>query len=245
MAKERIDKLMVARGLAPSRERAQAYLMAGRVLVDDQPIAKPGTQVDLEAEIRLKGEDPPFVGRGGLKLAGALKDFGINPQGWLCLDVGASTGGFTDCLLQAGAAFVYAVDAGTNQLDHRLRQDRRVLSLEKTNFRHADLNLTGSFVDFAVVDVSFISLTLILAPLKALLVKGGQVVALVKPQFEVGKGGIEKGGVVRDPKLREAAIVGVIEAAQSLGLVFKGRIDSPIEGKKSGNLEALIWLEKP
>lgn len=245
MAKERIDKLLVALGLAPSRERARAYLMAGRVLVEDRPVTKAGALVSPEAQVRLKGEDLPFVGRGGLKLAGALKDFGLDPKGWVCLDVGASTGGFTDCLLQAGAAYVYAVDAGTNQLAHQLRQDRRVKSLERTNFRHADLKLTGSFVDFGVVDVSFISLKLILPPLFGLLVKGGQVVVLVKPQFEVGPEKVAKGGLVKEEKYRQEAILAVEEAALGLGFVPKGLIDSPIEGKKSGNREALLWLEKP
>ena len=244
MPKERIDKLLVARGLAPSRERARAYLMAGRVLVEDCPVTKAGALVDLEAAVRLKGEDLPFVGRGGLKLAGALKEFGISPRGWVCLDVGASTGGFTDCLLQAGAAYVFAVDAGTNQLDHKLRGDRRVKSLERTNFRHADLGLTGTFVDLGVVDVSFISLELILPPLYALLVKGGQVVALIKPQFEVGPEKVAKGGLVKEERHRSEAIEAVRRFAEGLGFAVRGLMDSPIEGKKSGNREALIWLEK-
>lgn len=244
MPKERIDKLLVALGLAPSRERARAYLMAGRVLVDERPVTKAGALVPEGASVRLKGEDLPYVGRGGLKLAGALRQFGIDPKGWLCLDVGASTGGFTDCLLQAGAAYVFAVDAGTNQLDHKLRQDKRVKSLEQTNFRHADLSLTGTFVDLGVVDVSFISLELILPPLFELLVKGGWVVALIKPQFEVGPGKVAKGGVVKEERYRTEAIEAVRRCAEELGFKVRGLMDSPIEGKKSGNLEALIWLEK-
>ena len=244
MTKSRIDKLLVARGLAPSRERAQAYLMAGRVLVADRPVEKAGTLVDELAQIRLRGEDPPFVGRGGLKLEAALAGFGVEGRGKLCLDVGASTGGFTDCLLQRGAGFVFALDGGTNQLDQRLRQDPRVKSLEKTNFRHATPATLGSFVDLAVVDVSFISLELILPPLWGLLVEGGEAVVLVKPQFEAGREQIEKGGLVTDPQVRQGCINKVKAAALSLGFGVLGEMDSPIEGKKSGNLEALLWLKK-
>jgi len=245
MAKTRIDKLLFERGLAPSRERAQAYILAGKVLVNDVPQTKCGALVSHEAILRVKGQDQPFVGRGGLKLLGALQHFEINPKGRICLDVGSSTGGFTDCLLQRGAAYVFAVDSGRHQLVESLKQNPQVLSLEQTNFRHAELSLLGTYVDFGVVDVSFISLDLILGPLFNLLTRGGEAVVLVKPQFEAGRGQIEKGGVVTDPKVRRSVIVHTKEQAESVGFVVKGEMDSPIQGKKRGNLEALLWLGKP
>jgi len=245
MAKTRIDKLLFERGLAPSRERAQAYILAGKVLVNDMPQTKCGALINPESEIRVRGQDQPFVGRGGLKLAGALQQFDINPTGKLCLDVGSSTGGFTDCLLQEGAAYVFAVDSGRNQLVESLRQNPQVMSLEQTNFRHATLALLGTFVDLGVVDVSFISLDLILGPLFALLTKGGEAVVLVKPQFEAGRDQIEKGGVVTNPKVRKAVIQHSRDYAESVGFEVKGEMDSPIQGKKKGNLEALLWLKKP
>ncbi len=245
MKKVRIDKLLVASGLAPSRERAQAYLMAGRVLVDNVPLTKAGTLVNPLAKLRLKGDDPPFVSRGGLKLQGALDQFDLSVRGYLCLDVGASTGGFTDCLLQAGAAFVFALDVGTNQLDLRLRKHPQVKSLEQVNFRHTTLEQIGSFVDFAVVDVSFISLKLILPPLKQLLARQGQVIALVKPQFEVGREKIGPGGLVKDKKDRDLAVEGIKNFAQSCGFLILGKMPSPLQGKKSGNTEWLLWLKKP
>ena len=245
MAKTRIDKLLFERGLAPSRERAQAYIMAGKVLVDEVPVTKPGTTVNPEAQVRVKGQDQPFVGRGGLKLLAALQRFEIPVQGRICIDVGSSTGGFTDCLLQAGAAYVFAVDSGSNQLVQSLRNHTQVRSLEQTNFRHAELGLLGTYVDIGVVDVSFISLELILEPLFQLLVRGGNAVVLVKPQFEAGRDQIEKGGVVTDPKVRQEVFTQIKAKAVSVGFQVLGEMDSPIEGKKKGNLEALLWLLKP
>ncbi|OGG95476.1 MAG: hypothetical protein A2508_06965 [Candidatus Lambdaproteobacteria bacterium RIFOXYD12_FULL_49_8] len=244
MKKERIDQLLLNQGLVPTLERARALLMAGRVLVGNQPVTKPGALVTGDAQVRLKGEELPFVGRGGLKLEAALETWEIDLKGQLCLDVGASTGGFSDCMLQAGAALVWAVDSGQNQLDQRLRRDRRVICLEKTNFRYAQLELTGSYVDFAAVDVSFISLKLILGPLYGLLVKGGHAVVLVKPQFEAGRGQIGKGGLVEDPLVRQEVVRQIVEFAQALGFLVRAMRESPIEGKKSGNLETLLWLEK-
>lgn len=245
MKKQRIDKLLVERGLAESREIAQAYLMAGKVLVNDQPITKAGQQVEVEAALRLKGEAIPFVGRGGFKLQGALAQFKISVAGKLCMDIGASTGGFTDVLLQGGASFVYAIDVGHNQLHYSLRTDPRVRCLEGVNFRHATLELTGSYVDLAVIDVSFISLTLILPPLFPFLVKGGQCVALVKPQFEAGREKVGKGGLVKDEKDRLETLEKIKKAARALGFEVMGEVQASIQGKKSGNQEWLLWLKKP
>ncbi|MDX2470303.1 MAG: TlyA family RNA methyltransferase [SAR324 cluster bacterium] len=242
--KERIDKLLVQIGLAESREKAQAFLLSGIVLVQDQPVTKAGTKVSVDAKIRLKGEQLAFVGRGGLKVEHALEHFNINPLHKLCLDVGASTGGFTDCLLQAGASFVWAVDVGTNQLHFRLRQHKQVMSLEGVNFRHVDLGLTGSFVDIIVIDVSFISLKLILPKACEFLTRGGSIIALVKPQFEVGPDKLQRGGTVAKEKDRLAAIEEIKRFSHEIGLVVAGEVDSPIEGKKSGNLEYLLQLVK-
>jgi 23S rRNA (cytidine1920-2'-O)/16S rRNA (cytidine1409-2'-O)-methyltransferase len=239
--KERIDLLLVARGLAESRARAQGLLLAGQVLVNDVPVDKPGTRVAMDATVRLRGADHPYVGRGGLKLEGALQDLGIDPRGWRCLDVGASTGGFTDCLLQHGAAHVIAVDVGTNQLAWRLRQDPRVLSLEGTDVRALRREDVGE-IDLVVVDASFISLRLVLPPLPALLRPGTPVVALVKPQFEVGRDRVGRGGVVRDDGLRAQAVDGIVELALGLGFAATGRADCRLAGAKSGNREVFLAL---
>ena len=244
VAKERIDKLLVQLGLAETREKAQAYLLAGIVLVQNQPVTKAGTKVATNAEIRIKGEQLPFVGRGGLKVEHALDHCKINTKYALCLDVGSSTGGFTDCLLQRGANFVWAVDVGTNQLHFSLRKHPRVASLEGVNFRHVDLSLTGSFVDLIVIDVSFISLKLILPKAKEFLARGGSIIALVKPQFEVGPQKLQRGGVVGKEKDRLEAIEEIKRFSQEIGLDVTGETDSPIEGKKSGNLEYLLRLVK-
>jgi 23S rRNA (cytidine1920-2'-O)/16S rRNA (cytidine1409-2'-O)-methyltransferase len=243
--KQRIDKILVERGLAPSRERAQALVLAGAVCVADQRIDKPGTEVALDADIRVAAADLPFVSRGGLKLAHALDHFGLRAavMGAVCLDAGASTGGFTDCLLQAGAARVHAVDVGYGQLAWKLRSDPRVRVYERENIRHLDPARIGEPVDLAVVDVSFISLTLVLPAIAATLAPGGgrPIVALVKPQFEVGKGEVGKGGVVRDPLKRQAAVDKVIAFAAGAGLTVCGQVESPIEGP-AGNHEFLLWI---
>lgn len=242
--KQRLDKLLVERGLAPSREKAQALIMAGQVVVGDHAADKAGQQVALDAEIRIKGEVLPYVSRGGLKLKRALDEFGLDVAGVTALDVGASTGGFTDCLLQAGAARVIAVDVGYGQLAWKLRQDPRVTSLEKTNIRYLEPDQLDGVPELAVIDASFISLSKVLPPTVRLVRPGGRIIALIKPQFEVGKGEVGKGGIVRDPRAHERAIEGVRQVAVELGLTVAGLCDSPILGA-DGNREFLILLQVP
>lgn len=239
--KQRLDKLMVERGLAPSREKAQALIMAGQVVVGDHAAEKAGQQVTAEVEIRIKGEVMPYVSRGGLKLAQGLEAFGIDPAGRVAIDVGASTGGFTDCLLQRGASRVYAVDVGYGQLAWKLREDPRVVVMEKTNIRHLQPESLEPLPDLAVIDASFISLNLVLPPTLTLLKRPAEVVALVKPQFEVGKGAVGKGGIVRDPKLHEEVLAGMERLAAELGAELLGICDSPITGA-DGNREFLMGL---
>jgi len=243
VTKERLDKLVLERGLAPSRERAKALIMAGQVVVDDHLADKAGLMVNVTAEIRLKGEPLPYVSRGGLKLAQGLDLFGIDVQGLSALDVGASTGGFTDCLLQRGARRVIAVDVGYGQLAWKLREDPRVLSLEKTNIRHLEPRALPELPDMAVIDASFISLDKVLPPTLRLIREGGTIVALIKPQFEVGRGQVGKGGVVRDEKKHLEVVATITALAESLGLMVLGLCDSPILGPK-GNKEFLIHLQK-
>jgi 23S rRNA (cytidine1920-2'-O)/16S rRNA (cytidine1409-2'-O)-methyltransferase len=243
MSKERLDKLVLERGLAPSREKAKALIMAGQVVVDDHLADKAGLMVSLEAEIRLKGEPLPYVSRGGLKLAKGLDAFGIDVTGISAIDVGASTGGFTDCLLQRGAVRVIAVDVGYGQLAWKLREDPRVLSLEKTNIRHLEPEMLPELPDMAVIDASFISLDKVLPPTLRLIREAGTIVALIKPQFEVGRGQVGKGGVVRDEKKHAEVIESIRELAQSLSLEVLGVCESPILGPK-GNKEFLIHLRK-
>jgi len=240
-SKQRLDKLMVERGLAPSREKAQALIMAGQVVVGDHAAQKAGQQVTDEVEIRIKGELLPYVSRGGLKLAQGLDAFEIDPAGRIAIDVGASTGGFTDCLLQRGASRVYAVDVGYGQLAWKLREDARVVVMEKTNIRHLQPESLEPLPDLAVIDASFISLNLVLPPTLALLKRPAEVVALVKPQFEVGKGAVGKGGIVRDPKLHEEVLAGMERLAAELGAELLGICDSPITGA-DGNREFLMGL---
>lgn len=239
--KQRLDKLMVERGLAPSREKAQALIMAGQVVVGDHAAQKAGQQVTDEVEIRIKGEVMPYVSRGGLKLAQGLDAFEIDPAGRIAIDVGASTGGFTDCLLQRGAKRVYAVDVGYGQLAWKLREDARVVVMEKTNIRHLQPEQLELLPDLAVIDASFISLNLVLPPTLALLTRPAEVVALVKPQFEVGKGAVGKGGIVRDPKLHEEVLASMEHLAAELGAELLGICDSPITGA-DGNREFLMGL---
>ena len=242
-ARERLDKLLVDRGLTTSRERARALILAGQVVVGEHAVDKAGTRVEVDAAIRLKGDDLPFVSRGGVKLAHALDAFAIAVAGRIAIDVGASTGGFTDCLLQRGAARVYAVDVGYGQLAWKLRDDPRVVCLERTNIRLLTPAALGASPDLAVIDASFISLDKVLPPTLALLSLPAEVVALIKPQFEVGKGQVGKGGVVRDPDQHAAVVERVSSEARALGCAVLGVTASPLLGQK-GNREFLIHLRK-
>ncbi len=242
--KQRLDKLMMERGMTPSRERAQALIMAGQVVVGEHTVDKAGQQVPVDSDIRIKGEILPYVSRGGLKLRRALDEFRIDVSGLVAIDVGASTGGFTDCLLQAGAEKVFAVDVGYGQLAWSLRQDHRVVSMEKTNIRNLLPEHLDQIPDLAVIDASFISLSKVLLPTINLIKPGGRIIALIKPQFEVGKGEVGKGGIVRDPVAHEKAIEGVRRAALELGLAVEGLCNSPIKGA-DGNREFLILLNVP
>lgn len=237
----RLDQLLVERQLAESREKAKALILAGQVLVKGQKVDKAGQQVAADAEVALLGR-PKYVSRGGLKLEGALQEFGLAVEGKVCLDVGASTGGFTDCLLQHGAAKVYAFDVGTAQLDWRLRNDPRVVSREGVNVRHLRPEELPERVDLIVVDVSFISLAMILPVLPPLLQEGGEMVLLVKPQFEVGREQVGKGGIVRDPELHRQAVEKITALAKGLGFVTLCT-NSPILGAE-GNKEFLLHLCK-
>ena len=239
MKKERLDVLVHARGLAESLPRAQALILAGQVVVNDQRVDKPGTQVPAQAELRLKGEVMPYVSRGGLKLKGAIDRFKLDVRGAVCADIGASTGGFTDCLLQEGATRVYAVDVGRGQLHEKLRRDPRVLSKERVNARHLTDEDLPEKVQVIVIDVSFISLEVVLPAVLPRLSPGGLLVALIKPQFEVEQGQIDDGGVVRDPLARQAAIDRIRAFVAARGLTEVGVVDSAVPGP-AGNLEALI-----
>ncbi len=239
MKGQRIDLLLVERGLAESREKAQAIIMAGEVLADEQKVDKPGHRVRSDAEIRLLGIPPKFVSRGGQKLEGALDQFGIDVTGKVCADIGASTGGFTDCLLQRGAAKVYAVDVGAGQLHWNIRQDERVIVRERVNARYLTREILPEPPGFACCDVSFISATLILPVLAPLLLPEASLVVLVKPQFEVGKGQVGKGGIVRDPDLHRAAVEKVRQSLETSGFGRTAEMESPILGAE-GNREFLL-----
>jgi len=236
--RQRLDERMLADGLTESRSRAQSLIRAGRVLVDDTPVDKPGTEVRADARVRVRGEDRRFASRGGEKLAGALEDLGVEPSGRVCLDIGASTGGFTDCLLQSGARHVFALDVGYGQLDVRLRADPRVTVMERTHARHLDAAAFDPRPDLVAIDVSFISVRLLL-PTLAEQLPAAELLILVKPQFEVGRGQVGKGGVVRDPELRAAAVVGVKTAAEDLGWTAAGEAESRLAGPK-GNREIFV-----
>ena len=244
-SKERIDKLLVDLGLAESRTKAQALVMAGVVLVDEKRAEKPSELFSSDARIRLKGgsESGRYVGRGGLKLEKALDEFGIDPSGTVCLDIGASTGGFTDCLLQRGAIKVYAIDVGTNQLDWKLRADPRVVVREQVNARLLQKTDFEYEFDLIVMDVSFISVTKIIPAAIPLMKDAAKMVVLIKPQFEVGKGEVGKGGIVRDPEKHEQVVKSVIDFVRGVGLVDNGVIDSPILGAE-GNKEFLAVFSK-
>jgi 23S rRNA (cytidine1920-2'-O)/16S rRNA (cytidine1409-2'-O)-methyltransferase len=237
---QRLDERLVDLGLAPTRSQAESLIRAGRVLVDDTPIEKPGTRVRIAASVRLRGETPRFVSRGGEKLAGALADFEVDPAGRRCLDVGASTGGFTDCLLAAGASRVVAVDVGYGQLAPSLREAPRVIVLERRNARTLEPGDVPAPIELVSVDVSFISVRLLL-PVLARLAPAADWLVLVKPQFEVGKGRVGKGGVVRDEGLRAQAVRDVREAAEALGLEVIAEAESRLAGPK-GNREVFLHL---
>lgn len=237
--RQRLDQCLVERGLAPSRSKATALILAGLVKVDGRKAAKAGAAVSQGAVIELAGPDHPYVSRGGVKLAGALEHFGLEPRGWRCLDVGASTGGFTDCLLQRGAARVTALDVGYGQLAWKLRQDSKVECIERVNVRHLPPDLAPGPFDLIVVDVSFISLTLVTPPLAARLKPGGLLLVMVKPQFEAGRELVGSGGVVRDPAVRRACVDKVAGHLAGLGLEVMGGCPSPIAGPK-GNLEHFL-----
>jgi 23S rRNA (cytidine1920-2'-O)/16S rRNA (cytidine1409-2'-O)-methyltransferase len=239
--RERIDKLLVELGLSVSREAGRAQILAGEVLVNDRPITKAGTLVNIGSSIRLRSQSLPYASRGGIKLEKALREFHVNVNGKIALDVGASTGGFTDCLLAHGACRVFAVDVGYGQLAWRLRKDPRVVVFEKTNVRYLELSALPSPVDFAAIDVSFISLKLVLPQVKTLLVPSGEIVALIKPQFEVGKGKVGKGGVVRSSEEHARVIDELQAAAVGLGFIVRDVTESPLLGPK-GNKEFLMHL---
>lgn len=243
MTKKRVDVLLVERGLVESREKARALVMSGVVYSGEVRVEKAGTGIAEDAPLEVRGETNPFVSRGGLKLEGALRAFGFDANGRIVADIGASTGGFTDCVLQRGAARVYAVDVGYGQLHGKLRSDPRVTVLERVNARHLDARSLPEPVNLVVVDASFIGLGKLLPAIALITAEGGDVVALVKPQFEVGRDLVGKGGVVRDADVRRAAIENVKAEALTLGFVLRGECDSEVPGPK-GNLEAFLWLQK-
>ena len=243
MSKERLDVLLVEKGLAPSREKAKTMIMEGIVYVGGQKEDKAGSLFDSEAVIEVRGKTLRYVSRGGLKLEKAVEVYHLDFTGMTCLDIGASTGGFTDCMLQNGAKKVYAVDVGRGQLAWSLRQDERVVSMEKTNFRYLTPADLPEAIDFASCDVSFISLTMILGPAYALLKNGARMVTLIKPQFEAGREKVGKKGVVRDPKVHEEVIQKVADYAKSVGFRLLALDYSPIRGPE-GNIEYLLYLEK-
>jgi 23S rRNA (cytidine1920-2'-O)/16S rRNA (cytidine1409-2'-O)-methyltransferase len=241
MPKLRLDLLLVQRGLVETRARAQARILAGDVLVGDRPVTKAGTAVAEDAEIRLRGEALPFVSRGGLKLAGALDTFGIDPSGWICFDAGASTGGFTDCLLQRGAAKIYAVDVGTNQLHWKLRSDARVLSMEQVNLRTWEASRIPERCRLLVADLSFISLRLVIPPILPSLTADAEAVLLVKPQFESSRQEVGSGGIVRDPAVHERVLRDIWAFFSETELRPQAHCESPILGGE-GNKEFLLHL---
>lgn len=242
--KERLDVLLVKRGLAESREKAKAIIMTGNVFVEEQREDKAGSTFAEDAQIRIKGTPMKYVSRGGYKLEKAMELLHVPLQDKLCMDVGSSTGGFTDCMLQNGAVKVYAIDVGTNQLAWKLRQDERVVSMEKTNIRYVTPEDIADPIDFSSIDVAFISLTKVLIPVWNLLKNGGRVVCLVKPQFEAGREKVGKKGVVRDKKVHEEVVCHIMKYALSMGFEILGLSYSPIKGPE-GNIEYLLYIEKP
>lgn len=243
MAKERLDALLVRRNLVQSRERAKTTIMAGLVLVDGQKIDKAGTMVKAEAEIRLLGNTLPYVSRGGLKLEKAIREFGVSLAGKTAADIGASTGGFTDCMLQNGAVKVFAIDVGYGQLAWSLRTDERVINMERTNVRNVTVEQLGEPVDLASIDVAFISLEKVLPAVSGMLQPAGEIVALIKPQFEAGREKIGKKGVVRDARVHEEVVFHVVSVVRQMNLIPLALTFSPVKGPE-GNIEYLIWLTK-
>jgi len=243
MSKLRLDQLLVQRGLCETRAKAQARILAGDVLVDDRPVTKAGTAVAEDALIRLRGEALPFVSRGGLKLAGALDAFGIDPSERVCFDAGASTGGFTDCLLQRGAVKVYAIDVGTNQLHWKLRSDPRVVSMEQVNLRNWEADRIPEHCSLLVADLSFISLRTVIPPILPSLTEEAEAILLVKPQFEAGRDDVEKGGIVRDPAVHARVCKEIWAFFAETALKPQGLIESPILGGE-GNKEFLLHLKQ-
>jgi len=242
MSKQRLDQLLVQQGFAESREQAQRLIRAGKVRVDDQPATKPGHQYREDARLFVK-EQERYVSRGGLKIEGAWRHFGFELEGTVCLDIGSSTGGFTDFMLQHGAIKVYAVDCGTNQLHYKLREDPRVVVMENTNARYLTGEQIPEKADFCSIDTSFISLTNILPPLKNLMKPGGHIISLIKPQFEAGKEQVGKGGVVRDPAIHQEVIEKIRKfGTGQLGFQWLGVCDSPITGP-AGNVEFLAYWQ--
>ena len=239
--KERLDVLLVSLGLAESRAKAQATIMAGEVYVNGQKADKSGMEVDITSNIEVRGSACPYVSRGGLKLEKALKNFGVDPTGYVCSDSGASTGGFTDCLLQQGASKVFAIDVGYGQLAWKIRNDPRVVVMERTNIRYVTPEDLGEMLDLSVIDVSFISLGLVLPVVKTLLKPTGQVLCLIKPQFEAGKDKVGKKGVVRDPAVHEEVLQNFISLAKSLDFTIRNLTFSPVKGPE-GNIEFLAHL---
>jgi 23S rRNA (cytidine1920-2'-O)/16S rRNA (cytidine1409-2'-O)-methyltransferase len=243
MKKERLDKLLVEKGIVQSWDRARALILAGRVTIEDRTIDKPGTQIEMEARLQLRGEDQPYVSRGGIKLEGALHAFEIDPKGMVVMDVGASTGGFTDCVLQGGARKVYAVDVGYGLLAWKLQKDPRVVNLERRNIRYLKREEVKDEMDLILIDTSFISIEKFLSHLLHFLKKGGSIIGLIKPQFEVEKGEVGKGGVVRESALHQKVIERIEEFSRGLGLSVLGVTESSILGPK-GNKEFFIYLRK-
>ena len=243
--KERLDVLLVARNLAESRSKAQAMIMAGEVYVNEQKADKAGLEVNIDEDpvIEVRGSACPYVSRGGLKLEKALRDFGVDPTGFVCSDSGASTGGFTDCLLQQGASKVFAIDVGYGQLAWKIRSDPRVVVMERTNIRYVTPEDLGEPLDLSVVDVSFISLKIVLPAIQKLLKPTGQVLCLIKPQFEAGKENVGKKGVVRDPAVHADVLREFLRYAPECGFGVRGLDFSPIRGPE-GNIEYLAWLKK-
>ena len=243
MAKERLDALLVKRNLVQSRERAKTTIMAGLVLADGQKVDKAGTMVKPEAEIRVLGNTLPYVSRGGLKLEKAIREFGVSLRGKVAADIGASTGGFTDCMLQNGAVKVFAIDVGYGQLAWSLRTDERVVNMERTNVRNVTPDQLGQPVDLASIDVAFISLEKVLPSVREMLQPEGEIVALIKPQFEAGREKVGKKGVVREPSVHEEVIFRVLALARQMELTPKALTYSPVKGPE-GNIEYLVWLAK-
>ena len=243
MAKERLDVLLVKRNLAESREKAKAYIMAGNVFVDGQREDKAGSTFEETVQIEVKGLAMKYVSRGGFKLEKAVEEFGVNLTGKTCMDVGSSTGGFTDCMLQNGAVKVFAIDVGTNQLAWKLRTDERVVSMEKTNIRYVTPEDIGQLVDFVSIDVAFISLSKVLGPVYELMAENAEIVCLIKPQFEAGREKVGKKGVVRDKKVHEEVIVAVTSMAVATGFELLRLDYSPIKGPE-GNIEYLLYARK-